>query len=237
MMQNGTGSPLEPVPPTTGGDGPGPGPDDGGESGGPDDGGEDPPPRQKIKVKLADGKERTIQHMMATTFWSPEGKPMSAAEFIERLFGDLPALFKDEDELRNLWTQPDTRKALLDSLAEKGYGAEQLAVIRQMIDADNSDLYDVLAYIAFALTPISRKERVETRKGNILSHYDEKLQAFLDFVLDQYVKEGVSELDQAKLPDLLELKYKAVSDAALELGGAAKIRDTFVGFQKYLYNE
>ena len=115
----------------------------------------------KVKIKLADGKERTIQHMMATTFWSPDGKPMSAAEFIERLFGDLPELFKDEDELRALWSQPDTRKALLESLSEKGYGDEQLAEIRRMIDAEKSDLFDVLAYIAFALAPITRQERVE----------------------------------------------------------------------------
>ena len=69
--------------------------------------------------------------MMATTFWSPDGKPMSAAEFIERLFGELPELFKDEDELRALWSQPDTRKALLESLSEKGYGGEQLAEIKR----------------------------------------------------------------------------------------------------------
>jgi len=186
-------------------------------------------------IKLADGKERTIQHMMATTFWSPDGKPMSAADFVSRLFGDLPELFKDEDELRAIWSKPDTRKALLESLTEKGYGGEQLAEIRRMIDAEKSDLFDVLAYIAFALVPITREERVETRRLFIFSHYDDKLQAFLDFVLAQYVNEGVGELDQAKLPHLLELKYKAVSDAAQELGGVAKIRDAFVGFQRHLY--
>ena len=58
-------------------------------------------------------RERTIQHMMATTFWSPDGKPISAAQFVERLFGELPRFFKDEDELRRIWSQPDTRKALL----------------------------------------------------------------------------------------------------------------------------
>ncbi len=200
------------------------------------DGGDDPPPGpQKIKVRLADGKERTIQHMMATTFWSPDGKPMSAAEFISRLFGELPALFKDEDELRTLWSQPDTRRALLESLAEKGFGGEQLDEIERMIDAEKSDLYDVLAYIAFALSPITRQERADARKVNIFSHYDVKLRAFLDFVLFQYVKEGVGELDQAKLPHLLELKYRAVSDAAAELGGVAKIREAFVGFQAHLY--
>jgi len=59
--------------------------------------------RRKVKVKLADGKERTIQHMSTTSIWSPDGKPVSAAEFIQCLFGDLSALFKDEDELRALW--------------------------------------------------------------------------------------------------------------------------------------
>lgn len=228
------GEPAEPVPATPRAPGVKEPPEDyGGDTG---EGGEEPP-RQKIKVKLADGKERTIQHMMATTFWSPDGKPMSAAEFIERLFGELPELFKDEDELRALWSNPETRKALLDSLSEKGYGEDQLAEVRRMIDAENSDLYDVLAYIAFALAPITRAQRVDTRRARILASYDDRLQAFLDFVLAQYVKEGVSELDQDKLPDLLELKYHAISDAAQELGGVAKIRDAFVGFQKVLYEQ
>ncbi len=191
--------------------------------------------RVKAKIKLADGKERTIQHMMATTFWSPDGKPMSAAEFIERLFGDLPELFKDEDELRGLWGKPDTRKALLESLSEKGYGDEQLLEIRQMINAEKSDLYDVLAYIAFALSPITRGERVERHKEQIYSEYDKDIQQFIQFVLDQYIKEGIGELDQDKLPDLLELKYHAVREAADQLGGVARIRDAFVGFQKHLY--
>lgn len=175
--------------------------------------------------------------MMATTFWSPDGKPISAAEFIKRLFGDLPELFKDEDELRVLRSQPDTRKALMESLAEKAYGNEQLAEIRHMIDAEKSYLFDVLAYIAFTLAPITRQERVETHRERIFSDYDEKLQAFLDFVLAQYVKEGVGELDSTKLPDLLELKYHTVSDAAAQLGGVLAVREAFIGFQKYLYQD
>ncbi len=191
--------------------------------------------KAKVKVKLADGKERTIQHMMATSFWSPDGKPMSAAQFIERLFGDLPAFFKDEEELRNLWGRPDTRRKLLDGLAEKGYGDDQLAELRRMIDADKSDLYDVLAYIAFARPPISREERVNTHKSLIFAHYGNKQQEFLDFVLDHYVKQGVGELDEQKLPNLLELKYDAFADAVAVLGDVDEIREAFIGFQKHLY--
>ncbi len=226
------GEPAEPVPAAPrggGGDAPKP---EGGEGGEPPD---DPPPQQKLKITLADGKERSIQHITATTFWSVDGRPMSAAEFVTRLFGELPALFKDEDELRALWSQPDTRKALLDSLAEKGYGREQLREIERMIDAEKSDLYDVLAYIAFALAPITRQERADASRPFISAQYGPKLQAFLDFVLSQYVSEGVGELDEAKLPHLLELRYRAISDAASELGGVTKIREAFVGFQEHLY--
>ena len=190
----------------------------------------------KVKVRLADGKERTIQHMMATSFWSPDGKPMSAAQFMERLFGDLPALFKDEDELRKLWSRPDTRRKLLEGLEEKGYGSEQLAELKRMIDAEKSDLYDVLAYVAFALAPISREERVNLRKSLIFAHYGDRQREFLDFVLDQYIRQGVGELDDEKLPSLIDLKYhNSIADAVADLGPADKIRALFVGFQPYLY--
>lgn len=200
--------------------------------------GEPEPRPQRIKIKLADGKERTLQHISATMFYSPDGRPLSAAEFVERLFGELPALFKDEAELRKLWGDPSTRRALLESLSERGYGAEQLGEISRLIDAENSDLFDVLAYIAFALPTVTRAERAHERRGAVLSPYDDRLQSFLDFVLAQYVERGVEELGPDKLPGLLELKYRAVSDATAQLGGDVKrIREAFVGFQSVLYEK
>ena len=226
------GEPLEPEAPTPR-PAPGPGPEP--PPGPGPDPSPSPPPREKIKVKLADGKERLIQNMVSTSFWDPDGKPMSAAEFISRLFGDIPDLFKDEDELRRLWSKPDTRRTLLEGLAERGYGAEQLSEIAAMINAEKSDVYDVLAYIAWAQTPISREERVDARRTFILGQYDAQQQDFLDFVLGQYVEQGVGELDKDKLPSLLELKYHAIGDAVAALGGAEQIRGVFVGFQEHLY--
>jgi len=197
-----------------------------------------PPPRpQIIKIKLADGKERTLQHRISTSFWSPDGKPMNATDFVERLFGEIPELFTDEDALRELWSRPDTRKALLEGLAERGYGEEQLTEISRLIDAEKSDLYDVLAYIAYASPPISRRERVLAHKSLIFSRYMGKQQEFLDFVLEQYIQAGVGELDRTKLPQLLELKYHTVRDAVAELGSVANISEVFIGFQQYLYSQ
>lgn len=199
----------------------------------------DPEPRpQRLKIKLADGKERTIQHMSATMFYSPDGRPLSAAEFVERLYGELPALFKDEAELRKLWGDPVTRQTLLEGLSERGYGREQLNDIARMINAEKSDLFDVLAYIAYALPTITRLERVAARKSAALSPFDARLQEFLEFVLGQYVERGVDELGADKLASLLELKYRAVSDATVKLGKDPKrIREAFVGFQRGLFED
>lgn len=189
-----------------------------------------------IKVKLADGKERTIQHMMATSFWHPDGTPMSAKEFMEALFGKLPEFFKDEDELRALWSMPDTRKKLLEGLAEQGFGYEQLAEMQKIINAEKSDLFDVLAHVAYSLPPLTREERAARAKTIISGRFNSKQQVFLDFVLSHYVNVGVEELDQAKLTPLLSLKYHdSIADAVADLGRPDEIRNVFIGFQKYLY--
>ena len=192
--------------------------------------------RRKATVKLADGKDRAIQHMVSTHFWHPDGTPMSAPQFMESLFGKLPEFFKDEDELRALWSAPDTRKLLLQGLAEEGFGHEQLAEMQKIIDAEKSDLFDVLAYVAYALPPLTREERASGAKIAILQRFNTKQQSFLNFVLAHYIGEGVDELAQEKLTPLLHLKYfNSTSDAIADLGQPEEIREVFVGFQKYLY--
>jgi type I restriction enzyme R subunit len=195
-----------------------------------------PEPKRRIRVTLADGKARAIQHMMCTSFWHPDGTPMSAQQFMEMLFGNLPDFFKDEDELRAIWSAPDTRKRLLAGLAEKGFGREQLAEMQKIIDAEKSDLFDVLAHVAYALPTLTRAERAARARIDINSRFTSKLQIFLDFVLDHYVTIGVEELDQEKLTPLLRLKYhNSTADALADLGKAEEIRQVFAGFQKYLY--
>jgi type I restriction enzyme R subunit len=197
---------------------------------------EDYTPKKKAKVKLADGKERNIQHMTVTSFWHPDGTPMSAQQFMEMLFGKLPEFFKNEEELRALWSRPDTRKKLLEGLSEKGFGQDQLAEMQKIIDAERSDLFDVLAHVAYAMPPLTREERAGKARTIITQHFNNKLQLFLDFVLAHYVTIGVEELDQAKLTPLLKLKYhNSIADAVADLGRPEEIGQVFAGFQQYLY--
>ncbi|MCX5773501.1 MAG: DEAD/DEAH box helicase family protein [Fusobacteria bacterium] len=193
--------------------------------------------KRKLKIKLRDGKEREIQHMMATSFWSADGKPISSAEFLEKLYGTLPNFFKDEDELRSIWANPQTRKALLEKLSESGYGKEELETLQKLLEAEKSDLFDVLEYVAYNIQPISREARVLQAKESIYHDLDSKYKEFIDFVLEKYIETGIEELDQGKLVSLLNLKYHSVTDAMSILGSVDTIRDTFISFQKYLYEK
>jgi len=199
----------------------------------------DPKPKQqKIKIKLKNGKELEIQHMISTSFWNADGKPISAEEFLNNLFGELPNFFKNEAELLKLWSNPTTRKTLLEKLDDAGFGKEELTTLQKLINAEKSDLFDVLEYVFNSdIKPITREDRVAMAKSSIFALLDDKQQEFIEFVLKQYIKTGVGELDQEKLPILLTNKYQSLEDAKEILGDVKNISSLFIEFQKYLYEQ
>jgi type I restriction enzyme R subunit len=194
--------------------------------------------RQKIKIKLRDGKEREIQSMIATSFWSADGKPISAEEFLNNLFGALPNLFKSEEELRTLWSNPMTRKVLLDKLEEVGFPKSDLLIVQQLVNMEKSDLFDVLEYVFNGnYNSLTREQRVAASQATIFAILNDKQKEFIEFVLSKYVETGVEELDQEKLPILLTNKYQSLEDAKEVLGNVGDISKLFIEFQKYLYEQ
>ncbi|MEN9997564.1 MAG: hypothetical protein RI922_554 [Bacteroidota bacterium] len=194
--------------------------------------------KQKIKVKLNDGKVREIDFMVSTSFWSADGRPVSSTEFMESLFGKLPELFKDEQELRTIWSNPVTRKVLLSKLEESGFSKEDLQTLQKLVNMDKSDLYDVLEYVFNGdFKSKTREERVQIAEETIYAILNEKQKEFIAFVLSKYVESGVDELDQEKLPQLLINKYQSLEDAKDILGEVKDISKLFIEFQKYLYEE
>lgn len=192
----------------------------------------DPP--VMIDVQLSNKTIRQITINTETSFLDNEGQLITAKEFLNKLFNDLPNFFQNEAELRKIWSQPNTRKKLREELSQLGYNSTHLQNLQTMIRANDSDLFDVLSYIAFNKVPLQRKIR-SNKAALHLDNYDTQQQAFLNFVLKQYVNNGVDELDEKKLPNLLELKYHGIADAKNTLGENRIIRDMFIDFQQYLY--
>lgn len=206
-----------------------PEPPEGGEPGSEDE------PRVRLEIRLADGKARSIRYLATTTYWGPDGRPMSAQQFLERLFGDLSDLIPDEDELRRTWSDPDNRERFLAVLAQRGYDAGNLAELRRLIDATDSDLFDVLAYIRFTTPPKTRTARADRVRSEDLGESTDDMRQFLLGVLRAYEAHGETELAPAKIGDMLTARFGSFSDARKRLGDVQTIRDAFASLQKGLY--
>ena len=191
----------------------------------------------KVRIKLKSGRELSIQHTTQTMFWDADGKPVSTEDFLNKLFGDLPALFKSEEELIKLWSNPNTRRTLLSDLDAAGYDTERLNALRRLIDAENSDLFDVLDYVFNSDSkPITRATRVAAAESRIFALLNPKEREFIEFVLSKYIEVGVEELDTSKLSLLLTSMYQSQKDGISSLGGdASQIKGMFESFQRYLY--
>jgi type I restriction enzyme R subunit len=200
-----------------------------------DDGVEEPPVTERVVVRLSDGKERSIRYIGATTYWH-EGRQITAQEFMQQLFGDLDSLVTDEDELRAIWSDPDRRESFIHRLADLGYDSERLDDMRRLIDAPNSDIFDVLAFVRFTLAPLARSQRVQSAKASGMGGYEREMRAFLEFVLDKYQYAGIQELAAGKVADFLRIRYGGINDAKRALGSVEDIRRAFFDIQKHLFS-
>ena len=191
-------------------------------------------PKEQLEIRLSDGRTRRIKFVNDVMFWGNDGKPVSTQTFIEEMFGKLPEFFTSSEDLHKQWADPVSREKLLQKMQEVGYNEEVLNNIRKIIDAEKSDLLDVLEFIAYATTPIERAVRA-TRTKEYAESLAEKQKSFVEFVANAYVQSGESELSMNKLQTLLSLKFGSVPEGIEAMGGVPTAKQTFKEFQKHLY--
>ena len=193
--------------------------------------------KEKLIVKLSNGREVKIIDV-ETRYIDENGKPLTAREFLEKLIGTLPELYKSEEELRRKWAKPETRERLLKHLANVGFDTEQLRTLRDMVASEDCDIYDVLAHISFSSDIKTRKERaIKVRNDeNFFTVYSNlKARDFLDFVLENYEKHGIEELQRDKLGDLVKLKLGTTKDAKVVFGNMKNLLDAYYKLQEKIY--
>ena len=153
-----------------------------------------------------------------------------------RLFGTLPHFLDGEDDLRERWSQPDTREQLLKVLADSGFPEDKLELTRRFLEMEQCDMLDVLAYLAYNTTPVDRKRRAEVLKKQAIHLYTTAQREFVNYIMDLYVRNDFKELGAEKLPDLIQMKYNSTTDAVRTLNlQPIQLKDFYWGMQKMLY--
>lgn len=194
--------------------------------------------KEKVIVKLAHGRNVEIIDI-DTRYVGADGSPINAEDFLKQLVGSLPSLFKDIEQLRTIWSNPSERAILLTELERAGFDANNLEDLKSMMNAMDSDIFDVLAYLSFNVPMKTRKERVSKVNGNeqIFAVYsDYEAVDFLKFVLRRYEADGVEELGEDKIGDLIKLsKLGSVQDAKNAFGGLTELKQAYYQLQKDIY--
>jgi type I restriction enzyme R subunit len=206
-------------------------PKGGGGSGGGTGGGE----KVEIIVQLGDSRKKSIKTTQRTSFYMADGRLISAKQFVELLFGEIPKLVANEKELRSVWGDINTRKLLLKKLYDVGFGEDQLSALQKLIGMEKSDVFDVLSYVAYEAPALTRTERAEKAITNLKTQLNSNQFEFIEFIVDKYCQQGSKELEIDKLSVLLELKYGSLPEARDQLGDMKKIKEVFEVFQKELY--
>nr|MCR5131057.1 hypothetical protein [Prevotella sp.] len=189
-----------------------------------------------IKVKLSKTHE-----LMLHTEWTERiqfgDELITIDEYVKKLFGMLPSFFSDEDDLREKWSQPETRAALLDLLAESGFQEDKLEKMRHFMQMEDCDMLDVLEFLAYHTKPIDRERRAAILKENLLKSLSAQQQDFVTFMLDMYVRNGFKELASDKLGTLVEMKYHSFLDAVKTLNmKPQEVKSLYLNMQHELYN-
>ena len=195
-------------------------------------------PKDVIEIELGDGRKTTVKNGFE---WEErimyDGKLITIKEFVDVLVDNktLPKFFKDDEDLRKQWQNPETRNALLEQMDHDGFPLEKLTKVQEFLNMEKCDLLDVLEYLAYNTTPLERERRVELVQPGIVATLNDNQSDFVNFVLEQYVQQGYTELSLENLPELIKLKYGTINDAKNVLGSLGEINKVFVDFQKELY--
>ena len=173
-----------------------------------------------------------------TTYVGVDGIPLKTQDYLELLIGVLGKFYNDEDGLRAIWSNPKNRKDLLQKLREMHIDESLLEDLKIIFEAEESDIYDVLAHLSFNLNIKTRAERVLHVEDSafVEKFHNEKAKEFIEFILDRYKKDGVKELDEDKLGKLVDLSgLGTVREVAQNFGGIPQMRDEYFELQKEIY--
>lgn len=192
--------------------------------------------KKKVKVRLSH-----IRELLLHTDWHERiqfgDELITLGDYVDKLKLRLPSIFEDDEELRERWSQPETRQQLLELLEESGFQEDKLNMLREFMGYEDCDMLDVLEFIAYNSTPIERERRAQILRQVEAGKLNQQQMDFVNYVLDLYVRNGFKELDSDKLSTILEMKYHSLTDAMNQLGlKPNEMRAFFLDIQEELYN-
>jgi type I restriction enzyme R subunit len=120
------------------------------------------------------------------------------------------------------WNAAEKKAEIADLLRESGIDLQALKHDQHMDDVDD---FDFICHIAYGKKALTRRERAENvKKRDVFHKYGPEAQKVLNALLDKYMNEGISQLENRKVLTL---------DPFRQMGSPASIARLFGGNQQY----
>jgi len=120
------------------------------------------------------------------------------------------------------WNEAERKSEISDLMRESGIDLQAVKDEQGMSDVDD---FDFICHLAYGKKPLTRRERAENvKKRDIFHKYGPKAQKVLEALLDKYMNEGISQLENRRVLTL---------DPFRKMGSPASIAKLFGGNQQY----
>lgn len=193
-------------------------------------------PKERLRVRLADNRELKVIDIETRYLDPVSWKHLNSEDFLKKIIWELPTFYKDESQLRMLWSNPETREELLQSLSKIWLDTEQLDDLKDIFEAKWSDIFDILAHLSFDSDIKFRSERSIYWEEVVEKYQNLKAKEFLEFLLALYVKNWILEFRKDWLASKIQLFNKGEArEVAEEFWGFEELRGAYYEVQKSLY--
>ena len=168
-----------------------------------------------------DGCEVKIVNKVVSVY-DTDGKLLRTESITDYTKKSIIDTYANLDDFILHWNQAERKAEISELMRESGIDLQALKEDQQMTDVDD---FDFIIHLAYGKKALTRKERAENvKKRDVFHKYGPEAQKVLDALLDKYMNEGISQLENRKVLTL---------DPFRQMGSPASIARLFGGNQQY----
>ena len=154
--------------------------------------------------------------------YDSDGKLLRTESITDYTKKNINDTYASLDDFIRHWNAAEKKAEITELLRESGIDLQALKEDQGMSDVDD---FDFICHIAYGKKPLTRRERAENvKKRDIFSKYGPEAQKVLNALLDKYMNEGISQIENRKVLSL---------DPFRQMGSPASIAKLFGGNQQY----
>ena len=194
------------------------------KGGGHGGGGGEEPPVDPVELPIVDKDGCRVKIINKTvSVYDANGKLLRQEDIIDYTRTNIKGEYASLSDFIRKWKASDKKKTIEESFMAMGIDLKALKADQGMEDVDD---FDFICYVAYGKKPLTRKERANNvKKKDFFSKYSADAQAVLDILLDKYMNQGITEVE--------DIKVLSLADFA-NYGKPAKIVKLFGGKAQYV---